>query len=88
VLPECAEVKDSHTAAPGLDYLKRAQELERLADGLARGTDPAGHVLDRVAAAVALLLLSPLLAGLALAVRLSPPRSGPVPPAAHRPRRA
>jgi hypothetical protein len=35
MLPECIQVENGHTAAPCLDYLKRPQELERLADSLA-----------------------------------------------------
>ena len=39
MLPECAEVEDGHTAAPGLDYLKRAQELELFGTRIARYED-------------------------------------------------
>ena len=58
-----------------------------------RQVDPKGwqfaikHGFDRLVAATLLLLLSPVLAATALAVRLSAPGAGAVPPAARRPRR-
>ena len=58
-----------------------------------RSLDPAApalavkHALDRFVAGFALLCVAPVFLALALAVRLSSPRPGPVPPAARRPRR-